>query len=132
MEAKKTLISIIIPVFNEEQNIPLVHAGIMDAWKNLRDKYDCEIIFVNDGSADKSSDVLEKLAGNDVKIKCIEFSRNFGKEIAISAGIFHCQGEAAVIIDADMQHPPALRQKKLSIPCTNIPATKFRQALLQL
>lgn len=106
METKKSLISITVPVFNEEQNIPLIHKGIMNAWKNLRNKYNYEIIFINDGSDDKSGEIIENLAENDAKIKYMEFSRNFGKEIAISAGIYHSQGDAAIIIDADLQHPP--------------------------
>lgn len=108
METKKTLISITIPVLNEEQNIPLIYKGILEVWKNLGNKYDYEIIFVNDGSDDKSDVILENLAKNDTRVKYIEFSRNFGKEIAVSAGIFHCHGEAAIMIDADLQHPPEL------------------------
>lgn len=108
MEAKKPLISITIPVFNEEQNILLIHKGILKAWENIQGKYDYEIIFVNDGSDDKSGEIIENLAKNDTRIKYIEFSRNFGKELAISAGIYHSKGEAAIIIDADLQHPPEL------------------------
>lgn len=105
MENAKSLISIIIPVLNEEQNIPLMHKGILAVWKNLENGYDYEIIFVNDGSEDKSGERIENLAKSDARIKYIEFSRNFGKELATSAGFHYSQGEAAIIIDADCQHP---------------------------
>ncbi len=105
---KLILISIIIPAHNEEKNIPLVCGRIFETWKKLELKYNCEIIFVNDGSADKSAAVLEKLSQENNRIKYLEFSRNFGKELAISAGIFYAKGEAMLIIDADLQHPPEL------------------------
>lgn len=101
------LISIIIPVFDEEKNIPLLYDKLVKTFDGLKDKYDREIIFVNDGSKDKSGEIIENLA-NSKEVKYIEFSRNFGKEIAASAGIHHCQGDAAIIIDADLQHPPEL------------------------
>ncbi|MFH1048477.1 MAG: glycosyltransferase family 2 protein [Patescibacteria group bacterium] len=108
METEKSLISIIIPILNEEQNIPLIYKGILGAWKNLESKYDYEIIFVNDGSEDKSGEMIENLSKSNARVKYIEFSRNFGKEVAVSAGLHHSKGGAAIIIDADLQHPPGL------------------------
>ncbi len=108
METEKSLISIIIPILNEEQNIPLIYKGILGAWKNLESEYDYEIIFVNDGSEDKSGEMIENLAKSNGRVKYIEFSRNFGKELAVSAGLHHSKGGAAIIIDADLQHPPGL------------------------
>lgn len=105
---KLSLISIIIPVHNEEKNIPLVCDKIINVWNNLKHKYAYEIIFVNDGSIDASPAILEKLSAQNKNIKYIEFSRNFGKELALSAGIFYARGDAAIIIDADLQHPPKL------------------------
>lgn len=105
METTKALISIIIPVLNEEQNIPLAYKGLLDVWKKLEGKYDYEIIFVNDGSEDKSGEAVENLVKSDAKIKYVEFSRNFGKELATSAGLYYAKGDAVMIIDADLQHP---------------------------
>lgn len=102
------LISIIIPVYNEEKNIPLVYDEIKKVWENLKKKYNYEIIFIDDGSKDKSSRVIENLSAEDERIKYIQFSRNFGKEVATSAGTNNAKGEAAILLDADLQHPPKL------------------------
>ncbi|MFH1745399.1 MAG: glycosyltransferase family 2 protein [bacterium] len=103
----RELISIIIPVFNEENNIPIIYERIKKVFLNLVD-YDCEIIFVNDGSSDKSAHEISKIANSDEKAKFIEFSRNFGKESAITAGLNNASGSAVLTIDADLQHPPEL------------------------
>jgi len=105
---QRKLISIVIPVYNEEKNIPLIYGEMEKVWPLLDNDYDYEIIFVNDGSQDGSGEIMEKLASVNRKIKYIEFSRNFGKEIATSAGLHHANGDAAIIIDADLQHPPEL------------------------
>ncbi|MDD5043640.1 MAG: glycosyltransferase family 2 protein [Patescibacteria group bacterium] len=101
-------ISIIIPVCNEEKNIPLLYGGLFRVLKELENFYQVEIIFVNDGSNDKSGEVLNNLAKQDPKVKFIDFSRNFGKEIALTAGLHHATGEAAITMDADLQHPAEL------------------------
>lgn len=105
------LISIIIPIYNEEKNIPLLYNEIKKIWQDLKEKYDYEIIFVDDGSEDESIKILENLAGENEKIKVIQFSRNFGKEAATSAGIYEAKGDAVLMIDADLQHPPELIPK---------------------
>lgn len=97
------LISLIIPVYNEEENIPLVYDKLKETLK--ASNHDHEIIFVNDGSNDGSANELKKISVLDNKVKVIEFSRNFGKEIATTAGINNCSGEACILIDADLQHP---------------------------
>ncbi len=102
------LISIIIPAYNEEKNIPLVCAEIKKVFEGLKEKYSYEIIFIDDGSKDESSQVMESLNTKDEKVKYIQFSRNFGKEAATSAGINNAKGEAALLLDADLQHPPRL------------------------
>ncbi|OIO33475.1 MAG: glycosyltransferase [Candidatus Yonathbacteria bacterium CG_4_10_14_3_um_filter_47_65] len=101
------LLSIVIPAHNEEENIPVIYRAILDVGKNLLG-YMFEIIIVNDGSTDDTGKVVEKLADEDPRIKYIEFSRNFSKEIALSAGIHHAHGDAVIMLDADMQHPPEL------------------------
>jgi len=108
MKKQLRLISIIIPIYNEEKNVPLIVGEIKTVWEKIKDKYDHEIIFINDGSHDGSEKVIEKLAEKDKKIKYIAFSRNFGKEIALTAGIHIADGDAAIMIDADLQHPPKL------------------------
>jgi len=104
----KKLISIIIPIYNEEKNIPLIYAETKKVLGGLKDKYDYEIIFIDDGSEDYSIWVLKKLAFMDDKIKYLQFSKNFGKEIATSAGINNSRGDAVIMLDADLQHPPEL------------------------
>jgi polyisoprenyl-phosphate glycosyltransferase len=104
---EKKIISIVVPIYNEEKNINLFYQALVKALALALD-FDFEIIFVNDGSADQSSSVIEQLAQTDSRIKYFEFSRNFGKEIATTAGLNNAQGEAAIMIDADLQHPPAL------------------------
>ena len=99
----KKLISLVVPIYNEEKNIPVFYAKAKEVFGAL--EYDYEFIFVNDGSRDQSLSELQKLKEKDEKVKVIDFSRNFGKEIATTAGINHCQGEACIMIDADLQHP---------------------------
>jgi len=107
------IISIIIPIYNEEKNIPLIYAEIKKVWEDLKEKYNYEIIFVDDGSADESIKEMEKLATKDAGVKTIEFSRNFGKEIATTAGINNSKGDAVIMLDADLQHPVDLIPKFL-------------------
>ncbi len=99
------LISIVIPAYNEEKNIPLLYQKITEIFDMLKNNYAYEIIFVNDGSLDSTINELEKLSQENESVKYIDFSRNFGKEIATSAGINHCSGDACILIDADLQHP---------------------------
>lgn len=104
---KHKLISIIIPIFNEEKNIIPISEQISNVFGSLT-PYQYEIVFINDGSWDQSAKIIENIASKNRNIKYIEFSRNFGKEIATTAGIHIAGGDAAVIIDADLQHPPEL------------------------
>lgn len=97
------LISFIIPIYNEEKNIPILYQKINGILSALN--YKSEIIFVNDGSRDASLAELKKIAGSDSRIRIIDFSRNFGKEEALTAGLNNCHGEAAIILDSDLQHP---------------------------
>lgn len=102
------MISIIIPFYNEENALPLIYAELLKIFQGLKEKYDYELIFIDDGSEDKSPEILEGLTGQNNKVKYIQFSRNFGKEIAVSAGLQNVSGDAAILIDADLQHPPEL------------------------
>ena len=102
------LISIIIPAYNEEKNIPLIYDELLKIFDGLKEKYDYEVIFVDDGSQDESPEILENLTEQNNKVKYIQFSRNFGKEAALSAGLDVANGDAVLIIDADLQHPVEL------------------------
>lgn len=99
-------ISIIIPVFNEEKNISPLYTRLVKTLKQITKSY--EIIFVDDGSQDKSLYEISKLRRKDHKVKFISFSRNFGHMPAVSAGIAHTRSEYTVIMDADLQDPPEI------------------------
>lgn len=107
------LISIIVPVFNEAPNIPLLHDEIVKHVSRL--PYQFEFVFVDDGSRDNSAQAIHQLADSkqDEQLRLIELSRNFGKEAAVSAGLHAAKGDAAIILDADLQHPPSLIQNFL-------------------
>jgi glycosyltransferase involved in cell wall biosynthesis len=104
----KKLLSIVIPAYNEEKNIPLIYQELRKVLEKVADKYDYEIIFVNDGSKDNTWEEIVKLAKKDKKVKGINFSRNFGKEIALTAGIEYAKGDAVITMDADGQRPAIL------------------------
>lgn len=101
----KKLISYIFPIYNESGNINLLHQT-MDALLASNKKYNYEIIFVNDGSKDNSLDLLVDISKNDKRIAVIDLSRNFGHQIAVTAGLDYARGDAAIIMDSDMQDPP--------------------------
>lgn len=103
------LITIIVPVYNEAPNIPLLYKAILASINKLSYKF--ELIFVDDGSRDHSPVVARQIAEHDDRVTVIEFARNFGKEEAVSAGLHAATGDAAVILDADLQHPPKLIKK---------------------
>lgn len=97
---------------NESANIPILYHALDATTKKV--PYSFELIFVDDGSTDNSVPVLESLAQIDKRVRLIEFARNFGKEAAVSAGLHAAQGQAAITLDADMQHPPKLIPKMIS------------------
>ena len=100
-------IAIIIPVYREEKNIINLYQRLETVTAPIAD-IQWEYIFVNDGSPDGSLLVLKHLASQDKKVKVIDFSRNFGKEIALTAGVHAAKTEAVICMDADLQHPPEL------------------------
>ncbi|MFA6215595.1 MAG: glycosyltransferase family 2 protein [Patescibacteria group bacterium] len=102
------LLSIIIPICNEQDNIPLIYQALMPELNRLGSGFSYEIIFVNDGSIDQSLEKINELTKIDSRVSYLDFSRNFGKEIAVTAGLHNAKGEAAIIIDADLQHPVEL------------------------
>jgi len=99
-------LSLIIPLYNEEANLPLLYDSIKKALEPLQQNW--EVIFVDDGSQDKSLDVLKALVKKDPRhVRAVIFRRNFGQTAAITAGIDHAQGDTIVLLDADMQNDPA-------------------------
>jgi polyisoprenyl-phosphate glycosyltransferase len=102
------LISIIVPVYNEEEGIRDFVSNSLLPVIEKNTKYDFEVILVNDGSSDASLDIIQQLAAKNPKIKVLSFSKNFGKEPALSAGLYYAKGDAVIMIDADGQQPPKL------------------------
>lgn len=102
-------LSIIVPCYNEEESVPLFYAEAVKQDKFFADKgVEIEFIFVNDGSRDKTVDAVKTLRERDERVHLISFSRNFGKEAAIYAGFEKASGDVVVLMDADLQDPPAL------------------------
>lgn len=100
-------ISVIIPCYNEEEVLPKFYQKISETLTNMID-IDYELIFINDGSTDHTIDILKMLSIKDSHCNYYSFSRNFGKESAMYAGLTYCTGDYCVIMDADLQHPPSL------------------------
>ena len=100
-------ISIIIPAYNEEESLPMLYER-MNKLMNSMEQYDFEILFVNDGSKDRTVEIIKELREKDNRICYVDFSRNFGKEIAMIAGLDYANGDCVIFIDADLQDPPEL------------------------
>lgn len=106
---EKMFLSIVVPCYNEEKAIGLFHSALMEQMDGIQRKnYDYEVIYVNDGSTDGTQKRIQEYAQNNEKVKYIVLSRNFGKEAAMLAGLEYACGDCAVIMDADLQHPPRL------------------------
>lgn len=105
------LISFIIPVYNEEENLPILCQRLQDFAKNS--EYDFEFIFIDDGSEDNSFPILKGLSAKEARIKIIKFSRNFGSHAACLAGLMYSKGDACTFISADLQDPPELIQRMI-------------------
>ena len=105
---KKKLVSITIPCYNEEAALQVIYPAIVEAMEPLAEKYEFELLLVNDGSKDGTLKQMKALAEQDSRVKYFSFSRNFGKEAAIYAGLSNAKGDYVVMMDADMQDPPAL------------------------
>lgn len=100
-------ISIIVPCYNEEESMPLFYDEICKVASSFK-KVDFEFIFVNDGSRDRTLEIARELANSDKRVRYISFSRNFGKEAAILAGLEYSVGDYVAIMDADLQDPPSM------------------------
>src|SRR5690606_29886016 len=97
-------ISILAPVYNEEEVLPELYRRVRDVMDETGETW--ELVLVNDGSSDRSAEVIADLSARDGRVKGISFSRNFGFQIAVTAGLDHAGGDAVILADADLQDPP--------------------------
>lgn len=109
---EKKLLSIILPVYNEEKNIPVVYKELKEVLQKLH-HYHYEVLFVNDGSTDESLEKLKEIRGRDDYVKVINFSRNFGNQAAVACGFHEAKGDFIITMDSDLQDPPELIPKML-------------------
>jgi dolichol-phosphate mannosyltransferase len=110
--AANKIISVVVPAFNEEGNLPSLTDRIVDL---IPDEYEVQIVLVDDGSSDGTLDVIKALRRRHPAISYISFSRNFGHQAALRAGIRHARGECVISMDADLQHPPELLPEMLRL-----------------
>jgi polyisoprenyl-phosphate glycosyltransferase len=101
---RRMLLSVVVPCMNEEEVLRRTHQHLVDVLEKSPTNF--EILYVDDGSSDSTVDVLRELQAGDTRVRVIRFSRNFGHQVAITAGLEHTTGDAVVIIDADLQDPP--------------------------
>ncbi|MCX6353628.1 MAG: glycosyltransferase [Candidatus Aureabacteria bacterium] len=97
-------ISVVIPIYNEEENIPLLHPRLRETMERLGRSY--EVILIDDGSSDRSAELISGLMAHDPRLRLIEFNRNYGQHAAVFAGFEHARGMVIVTLDADLQNPP--------------------------
>jgi glycosyltransferase involved in cell wall biosynthesis len=101
-------VSIVCPAYEEEEVLPRFHAALCAVLAPLERDYSFEILYVDDGSRDRTLEVLHELARKDVRVRFLSFSRNFGHQAALTAGLEHATGAAVISMDSDLQHPPEL------------------------
>jgi polyisoprenyl-phosphate glycosyltransferase len=106
MPPDRPLVSVVSPVYQEEAGIEEFHRRLMACLRSLDGDLDHEVVYVNDGSTDRSLDLLQKLVADDHHVRVVDLSRNFGHQVALSAGVDHARGDAVVVIDSDLQDPP--------------------------
>ncbi|MFF9606564.1 glycosyltransferase family 2 protein [Streptomyces sp. NPDC003388] len=110
------LISIVVPCYDEEAVLERFHEAVQRTADELLPLgHDMEFVYVDDGSRDRTLAVLEDLAGRDSRVRYVSFSRNFGKEAALLAGLRHAGGDSVVVMDADLQHPPELIERMVRL-----------------
>jgi polyisoprenyl-phosphate glycosyltransferase len=108
MTTTKALLSVVSPVYEEEEVLPHFHRVLGEVLDGLADEYEAEIILVDDGSRDGTLALLRQMAADDPRVRYFSFSRNFGHQAAITAGLENARGDAVVTLDCDLQHPPSL------------------------
>ncbi len=97
-------LSLVLPIYNEEEVIPELHTRLQEFLRKLG--VSAEVVFVNDGSRDRSMELLRGIAQGEPRYRILSFARNFGHQTAITAGVDYARGEAVVVMDADLQDPP--------------------------
>lgn len=109
-------VSIVVPCYNEEATVKEFHKSIVNLWhdSSLQIDYEPEMIFIDDGSSDRTLSVIEELRESDHNVRYTSFSRNFGKEAAIFCGLKQATGDAVIVMDADLQHPPEVIPRMLA------------------
>jgi dolichol-phosphate mannosyltransferase len=101
-------LSIVCPAYEEEEVLPHFHKELGAVLDRLARDYDVEVLYIDDGSRDRTPDVLKDLARQDARVRYLSFSRNFGHQAALTAGLEHAAGDVVIMMDSDLQHPPAL------------------------
>src|SRR5262249_23543218 len=107
-------ISVVCPAYQEEDVLPLFHRELTAVLQQIENSYDIEILYVDDGSRDGTLRVIRQLASQDKRVCYLSFSRNFGHQAALTAGLEHARGEAVIMMDSDLQHPPVLLPELLA------------------
>lgn len=107
-ENKKKKVTLLIPAYNEEEVLPLFYKRVIEVIAPLEERYDFELLFINDGSTDGTLPLLNALRKGDERVNYIDMSRNYGKEIGMLAGFDHATGDCLVTLDADLQEPPEI------------------------
>lgn len=108
-------ISICVPAYSEETNIQPLYNKLIKVWEKELTNYVYEIVFVNDGSKDQTLKKMQEISLQDERVKVVDLSKNYGKEVAMLAGLDHCSGDATVIMDSDLQYPPELIPKMVAL-----------------
>jgi glycosyltransferase involved in cell wall biosynthesis len=104
LTAEHPIYSIVAPVFNEAETLPHFYERVTKVMEDIGEPF--EIVLINDGSRDKTYSILQEIHEKDARVRVIDFSRNFGHQIAISAGLDYAQGDAVIVLDSDLQDPP--------------------------
>jgi dolichol-phosphate mannosyltransferase len=108
MSAPVVKLSVVCPIYEEEEVLPCFHAELTAELAKLPAGYDVEIIYIDDGSRDRTLPILRMLAATDARVRYLSLSRNFGQQAALTAGLEHARGDVVVSMDSDLQHPPAV------------------------
>jgi len=111
---EKIKLSVVVSCYNEEEALPATHQTLTRVLQSLN-AVDFELIYIDDGSSDRSLPILEAIQSEDRQVRVISFTRNFGHQIAVAAGLEHAAGDAVVIIDADLQDPPEVIEEMLEL-----------------
>ena len=126
----KTLISIVVPMYNEQEMLPLLYQELVKVAAGM-DNYDFEFVFVNDGSKDNTISLMRDLAAKDGRVRYVSFSRNFGKEAALYAGLSNAKGDYVATMDADLQDPPELLPQMMALieetGCDNVASRRVNR-----